>query len=135
MPAGSCQFIADARGSALALPRHTTLIMQRLGIRRRLRALAQTVVRSRDGFELTQEGGVITHRLEAGYLESTKTSIRTGKHPNGCEHFRAFATYPRDVIGSVQHVSPIGSNTPSAGLLAKGPIPRRAASASASSGV
>jgi hypothetical protein len=43
MPAGSCQFIADARGSALALPRHTTLIMQRLGIRRRLRALVQTV--------------------------------------------------------------------------------------------
>ena len=42
MPAGSCQFIADARGSALALPRHTTLIMQRLGIRRRLRALVQT---------------------------------------------------------------------------------------------
>jgi hypothetical protein len=39
MPAGSCQFIADARGSALALPRHTILIMQRIGIHRRLRAL------------------------------------------------------------------------------------------------
>src|SRR4051812_31165355 len=39
----------DARGGALALPRHTALIMQRLGILRGLRALVQTVVTQHRG--------------------------------------------------------------------------------------